>query len=170
MSDVVVEMPVPGWDGWFARDNGSLRSPHNKIVWGTPNNTGHRQVFVNHPEFSFERIRICIHRFIAMAFVFNPRPDIFTEVDHIDRDPSNNVPSNLRWLTHQLNTMNNDGKCASYVKKWKKWRAMVTVQGTRHFLGYYKTEEEARQVSRAFRLKEFNRIYQELKNDHFRKK
>ena len=46
------------------------------------------------------------HRMVAKLFVSNPRPDIFTVVDHIDRDRTNNHFKNLRWLSPELNSLN----------------------------------------------------------------
>ena len=47
-----------------------------------------------------------IHRIIAEAFC--ERKNGQNEVDHIDRDKSNNVASNLRWTTRIENSMNRD--------------------------------------------------------------
>ena len=46
-----------------------------------------------------------IHRLVAEAFI--PNPNNLPEVDHIDRNPSNNIVGNLRWCTHKEN-LNND--------------------------------------------------------------
>jgi hypothetical protein len=45
-----------------------------------------------------------IHRLLAIQYI--PNPDNLPEVDHIDRNRSNNDLSNLRWATHHEN-MNN---------------------------------------------------------------
>ena len=45
-----------------------------------------------------------IHRLLAIQFI--PNPDDKPFIDHIDRNPSNNSLSNLRWATHTEN-MNN---------------------------------------------------------------
>ena len=45
-----------------------------------------------------------IHRLVAQAFL--PNPMKLNEIDHIDGNPSNNIASNLRWVTHREN-MNN---------------------------------------------------------------
>lgn len=44
------------------------------------------------------------HRLIAHTFV--PNPDNVPHVDHIDRDPTNNHFTNLRWVTQWENNMN----------------------------------------------------------------
>ena len=48
--------------------------------------------------------KCCIHRLLAIQFI--PNPDDKPFIDHIDRNPSNNSLSNLRWATHTEN-MNN---------------------------------------------------------------
>lgn len=41
-----------------------------------------------------------IHRLIAEKYVPNPEPEIKTNVIHLDGDPTNNVPSNLKWMSN----------------------------------------------------------------------
>lgn len=50
-----------------------------------------------------KRIRICVHRLVAMCFIEKPNDGQKYEVDHIDRDRTNNNVENLRWLTHTEN-------------------------------------------------------------------
>jgi hypothetical protein len=52
------------------------------------------------------------HRLIALQFVNNDDPDTKTQVDHIDRNKSNNHIDNLRWISPSENTKNkNKYKC-----------------------------------------------------------
>lgn len=47
-----------------------------------------------------------VHRLIALTYISNP--DNLLEVDHIDRNKSNNSVENLRWVTHSENNLNRD--------------------------------------------------------------
>ncbi|KAK8835707.1 hypothetical protein M9Y10_042304 [Tritrichomonas musculus] len=46
------------------------------------------------------------HRIIAEHFVPNDDPENKIFVDHIDQNPHNNSPSNLRWVSPKENSMN----------------------------------------------------------------
>ena len=47
--------------------------------------------------------RISVHRLVAKAFVNNPYPDIYFEVNHKDENPKNNKASNLEWCDRWYN-------------------------------------------------------------------
>lgn len=46
---------------------------------------------------------IPVHRLVAFAFVKNPCPDKYNEVNHKDENPSNNHVSNLEWCDRYYN-------------------------------------------------------------------
>jgi len=86
------------------------------------------------------------HRIVYKAF--HPEWDIMdncrdNSIDHIDQNKTNNHIDNLRVVTHQKNSFNTNAKGCFYHKAYKKWRALIGLNGKRIHLGTYKTEEEA---------------------------
>ena len=47
--------------------------------------------------------RFWVARLVAKAFVFNPNPYIFTQVNHKDENKTNNNSDNLEWCTVAYN-------------------------------------------------------------------
>jgi len=76
----------------------------------------------------------------------------WSEIDHIDGDPSNNKFSNLRASTKRSNSHNRKrhrlGKLvgATYRPKMKKWQSRIWVNGKSHNLGLFDSELEAHTV------------------------
>jgi len=92
----------------------------------------------------YSRIRLCdnnerkeysIHRLLAIQFI--PNPDDLPEIDHIDRNKTNNSLENLRWANHHTNSRNRDftinrkGCIYQDIRKDGKvyWKASISVQG-----------------------------------------
>lgn len=50
--------------------------------------------------------RYKVHRLVAETFLDNP--DNLPVIDHIDRNPSNNDVSNLRWASYKTNVLNRE--------------------------------------------------------------
>lgn len=69
--------------------------------------TGYRHVKVSGTE---GKRSMSIHRLVAEAFI--PNPAGLKEIDHIDRDKSNNAADNLRWSTRRQNMANIAGRKA----------------------------------------------------------
>jgi len=91
--------------------------------------------------------KVRAHRVIfTMSYGFLPE-----EVDHQDRDPLNNKPSNLREATRSGNCANiNSRKGATseflgvcWDKRTKKWRAQICKDGRSIHLGRFDSEIEA---------------------------
>jgi hypothetical protein len=73
------------------------------------------------------------------------------QVDHIDRNPSNNKWKNLRHVSTQcnlrnmgMNKNNKSGVSGVYFSKAHgKWRSNISVDNETHYIGIYKTLKEA---------------------------
>jgi hypothetical protein len=70
-----------------------------------------------------------VHRVVAEAFC--PNPNNYTEVDHIDRDKTNNSMSNLRWCTRSENN-SNKGLGYSYCARDDLFVVNKLIKGIRH--------------------------------------
>lgn len=74
----------------------------------------------------------------------------FAEVDHWNGDGLDNTRKNLRDVTHQQNTVNRPS-CRGSASRYKgvflhvsgKWKAEFNVDGHRHYLGLFTSEEDA---------------------------
>ena len=100
-----------------------------------------------------------VHRLVARAFVRNPNPKLFCEVDHIDANPSNNRADNLRWVSKTLNHAAMLRLGCSLDKKFQSWSARCTIAKRTRHLGHYGTKNEASRIYRAFKGLAFNLIY-----------
>lgn len=80
-------------------------------------------------------------------------PPIHMDVDHINHDTLDNRRSNLRVLTTSQNMMNMM-KCARSTSKYKgvskrrelrakPWRAYISINGKRKYLGHYSNQNQA---------------------------
>lgn len=86
---------------------------------------------------------------VVWALTFGSWPE--GNLDHKDRDPSNDCVSNLRVCSQQENMFNRTpsaGKTSafkgvSWHKHTKKWRSYIEVGGKKHSLGYFHEEVEA---------------------------
>ena len=86
-----------------------------------------------------------IHRLVAQAYLDDYSEDL--QVDHIDRDKTNNCLSNLRMVTRQQNGFNRSNtKGYSWHKQTKKWQAYIILNGKMHYLGLFVNEHDARQA------------------------
>lgn len=90
------------------------------------------------------------HRQHRLAFLFMKKP-VPEQVDHINRDRSDNRWSNLRAATPAQNRANRksvEGSSSKWLgvlwnKDRKNWRASIKINGKRTDLGSFKCEDEA---------------------------
>ena len=115
---------------------------------------GYWKVSLSNPR-TCEQKQYWIHRLLGLNYVENPCPGVFTVVDHIDQNKNNYEISNLRWLTHQLNCLNNSAENVYFYKRWGKWQARVCGKA----LGYFKKREDAVACSKKHKTELFASIY-----------
>ena len=148
------------WWGYKAREDGMILDP-NGVILQQHMYGKYYGVILKNPN-NHSRKQIHVHRLMARAFLHNPRPDVFTLIDHIDRNELNNEMfsgyENLRWLNTSLNALNRDTKGAYFNQRWKKWEARVCNKS----LGWFKTYQEAHLCSKKHKRELFSRTYTQL--------
>jgi hypothetical protein len=70
----------------------------------------------------------------------------FEHLDHINRIKTDNRISNLRKVSHAENQINRLGKGYCWSNEKNKWRASIQTNKVQQHLGYFNTEEEAREA------------------------
>jgi len=95
---------IDGYDSYEVSNHGRIRNVNTARIL-KPANNGHGYLFVvlyknGRPKHHK------VHRLVASAFCNNPNDIECTQVDHIDRNRSNNTPANLRWCTSIINQRN----------------------------------------------------------------
>jgi len=98
--------------------------------------------------------RFHVHR-VVWAIHNQMDPGIKT-IDHIDRNPSNNTPENLRLATHEGQLRNIKRRKSKYGRGVKKvgnrYYARMHIKGKDVSLGGFLTPEEALQVAESARV------------------
>jgi len=107
--------PIPDYEDYYeASSDGRVRSVDRKVPDNNQYETysSHMKGRVLKPQIHRNRKVVClskhgntkyiyIHRLVCAAFHGAPEPKQVAM--HLDNDPDNNVPSNLRWGTHREN-------------------------------------------------------------------
>lgn len=109
---------------------------------GTQKQNGYREI-------QYKKKRYYVHRVIYTIFYEDIPPNCI--IDHIDQDPSNNDPTNLRCIPQSLNlhnttkrSTNTSGyKGISWDKKQNKWVAALSYRGIRIYRKYFDNILEA---------------------------
>lgn len=84
-------------------EDGVLRNVKSKkVINGYTERNGYQRVRIENKCLG-GIVRTSIHQLVAEAFVPNPDPERFTEVNHLDTNKQNNSASNLEWTDHSGN-------------------------------------------------------------------
>jgi len=128
---------IPGYEGNYAAcDSGKIWSHKtNKFLAETDAGKGYLNVHIG-----------CatkyVHRLIAKTFLPNYSEDL--DVDHIDKNRSNNNISNLQMLTHADNMKRKTGKGYTWLAARAKWMAYIKKDKKFKYLGLFDKEEDAK--------------------------
>lgn len=105
-------------------------------VAGTPASNGYTNICINRKIYKAHRL--------AWLYVYGVLP--LNQVDHINGVKNDNKIDNLRAATNQENAQNHVWLGTNFDKKKNKWQSRIRVDNKRVFLGYFETENEARQA------------------------
>jgi hypothetical protein len=94
---------------------------------------GYRSININNTNYLSHRL--------AWFYVYGAFPS--DNLDHINRNRSDNRISNLRIASHKENNMNRTGKGYTWFKRDQKWKAQIQVDKSNKHLGYFDTWQEA---------------------------
>lgn len=135
------------------KKRGNVLQPQTKV---RNKQTGYGCLEVNITNIEGKQQNRPIHRLVALAFL--PNPENKSDIDHIDRDSTNNNLSNLRWATRTENNLNtkvrsdnvSGHKGVYWVENRQKYRAEVCINKKNIHIGCYNTLEEAIQGRKDF--------------------
>lgn len=138
---------IPGYENLYsAEDDGRIYSHvKGKFLKGEISNSGYYRVTLCKDN---SKNRYCIHRLIALTYI--PNLENKPQVDHIDRNKTNNSVNNLRWATIAENRCNisvqrNNKLQQQYIRhviKDNLFRFSITRNGI-NYSKCFKTLEEA---------------------------
>lgn len=132
--------PCSGRFSWAINGRGKIKGAVAGSLRKNPSGKAYRQI-------GFDKGSHFEHRLVWL-WVYGCWPE--KDIDHIDGDPLNNRPSNLRLATPIQNLANvglikrnKHGLKGVTLKFGKYWIAKHSINGKSHHIGSYKTKEEA---------------------------
>jgi hypothetical protein len=139
-------------DGNLIRKVSTCNSVKIGDVAGSRSSIGYQQIYIVNKRYLLHRLIFLYHHGYLTSGM---------QIDHIDRNPSNNRIENLREVSQtqnmqntKIHSMNTSGvKGVSWNTKNRKWVAQIHVTGKKAYLGMYSTLEEAAAVVKEAREK-----------------
>jgi len=110
---------IPGWEGLYEVSNfARVRNRKGRVIATRVMKSGYMGITLNRLGDKPKQMRL--HRAVAFAFLPAPCDPSMTDVNHIDMDKLNNVPSNLEWAndaTNQAHATANKVYCPAHNPK-----------------------------------------------------
>ena len=95
---------IPKYKGMFKIDKkGNILNTKTNKIYTINYSKNYAKVTA---KYNNKAYNIEIHRALAETFIENPNPDIYIEVDHINRNKHDNRLENLKWVTKEENNQN----------------------------------------------------------------
>ena len=98
-TDLTEFVVIPSVENYEINRLGQIRKQNTNEIKTPTTINGYQQIYLQGKQ-------RYVHRLVAETFVENDDPETKKEVDHIDRDRSNNRFDNLRWVTRSTNLRN----------------------------------------------------------------
>lgn len=92
---------VKGYENRYWVSNYGRIKSKKKVLKPTINHWGYAVVYLYNNK--MKRNNYFIHRLVANAFINNPKPDKFNQINHKDCNKLNNYIDNLEWCTQSHN-------------------------------------------------------------------
>lgn len=92
--------PIEGFPNYQVSNLGRVKSDDRILKQSLSKNGGYASVCL----YNGKRCVMKVHRLVAVAFLENPHN--LETVDHIDRNRTNNLVSNLRWANRSTQALN----------------------------------------------------------------
>jgi len=153
--------PETGVFRWRHRERHWFKSDRSQKIWNA-RFCGEVAGSIEKKALGYTRISIRIfgksHKAHRVAWLYMSEKPVPDEIDHIDRDATNNKWSNLRESNSEKNHRNmsmfrnntSGVSGVSWCKRHKKWNVQVTA-GRKFNLGYFDCIEKAERVAKDFR-------------------
>lgn len=153
---------IPDYEGWYqVSDLGNVRNVRTGNVL-KPRNNGY-YLFCTLSKKGKNKT-LYVHQLVAMAFLEHIPKGYKITVDHINNNKLDNRLENLQIICARENTSRSKDKTKTTSKyigvcwrsQTKKWKATIRINGSKKFLGYFLSEEEAAEAYQKA-LQEINR-------------